>query len=391
MGGHPLTGPIDFASRESQVLINPRMPTEQAERLTGWLEQIDLPENHVFVLTSGSTAVSDAQFKWVALSKPAVLAAAKGSNEHLACTPTDVWLHPLPDFHVGGVGIWTRAMLSGSEVVKLDPEGGWNATEYHRLARDSGATLSSLVPTQLHDLVAAGLESPPTMRSILVGGAALAADLYRRARELGWPVLRTYGMTETASQTATEALSVLMSTAAAEQRLDVLPHLEVGIEAESGRIQVRGSSLLSGYVSLDSSGHPHFWDPKDSNGWFTAEDLGQLENRKLRILGRTQERIKIGGETSNLAMLRQILEEVCVTLGLANGAVLLPLPDIRLETVIALVVESRVSQASREELSRMFAERVLPFERARQVLEVPEIPRTPLGKVKWAELSALVR
>ena len=74
-----------------------------------------------------------------------------------------------------------------------------------RLA-DRGVTHTSLVPTQVHDLVKADLRAPETLKAIVVGGGHLDAATGRLARTLGWPVLASYGMTEAASQIATQTL-----------------------------------------------------------------------------------------------------------------------------------------------------------------------------------------
>ncbi len=74
---------------------------------------------------------------------------------------------------------------------------------------EGAVTLTSLVPTQVHDLVQCALACPPSLRAVVVGGAELDPVLGERARELGWPVLQSYGMTEAASQVATASLASL--------------------------------------------------------------------------------------------------------------------------------------------------------------------------------------
>ena len=58
---------IDFESSESHLLLNPRMPREERERLERIAGAVSLP-GHVFVATSGSTGA----IKLVALSKGAL-------------------------------------------------------------------------------------------------------------------------------------------------------------------------------------------------------------------------------------------------------------------------------------------------------------------------------
>jgi O-succinylbenzoic acid--CoA ligase len=366
------------------------MSETQSKRLTDWLHVASHLIGHVFILTSGSTAASEADYKWVALSKQAILAAATGSNSHLECTQDDVWLHCLPNFHVGGIGIWARALLADNKVVELDLSSGWDPHRFEAAARQSAATLASLVPTQVHDLITENLLAPKSLRAILVGGAALSDDTYIKACDLGWPILRTYGMSETASQVATESLD-----APHERRMggdtvyQVLPHLEAKQNSE-GKICVKGLSVLTAYISLDTKGNPHLWDPKTEDGWVLTEDLGTVNGGRLRMLGRAKDRIKIGGELVNLAVLRETFEVHLPEALAADQFALLAVPDDRLESVIALVTEATVEDDAADAVVTSFNESVLPFERIRERYKLDAIPRSDLGKVKWAELSTLL-
>ena len=194
--------PVDFQSKDNQALLNPRMAPELAKNLKARLSAAENLTSHVFVLTSGSTAASEADFKWVALSKQAILASAKGSNEFLDSNRTDVWFHTLPSFHVGGLGIYARAELSGAKISFPIYE-NWDPEAFTQQIEAVKATLTSLVPTQVFDLVSRNLQGPPTLRAIIVGGGALSDGLYQQAKALNWPVLPSYGLSETASQAAT--------------------------------------------------------------------------------------------------------------------------------------------------------------------------------------------
>jgi O-succinylbenzoic acid--CoA ligase len=394
MAGNLFLGPIDLLSDENHVLANPRMPREQLKRLTSWVDVAASFRAHVFVLTSGTGAVSPGELKLVALPKVAILASAEASNSHLSCSSDDVWLHCLPDFHVGGIGIWARSFLARGSVSVLQPTHGWDAQQFVDAANRAGATLSSLVPAQLHDLVKLRLAAPSGIRAVLVGGGALPDATYAGARELGWPILRTYGMSETASQVATESLEDLPHRRT-DSRTDsgvsyqILSHLEGSTNAE-GRLCVRGASLFSGYISLDSMGRPHFWDPKDSDGWFATEDLADVKGRCLEIRGRTSDRLKIGGEIASLAALQKVLEAQMADLPGSDKVALLALPDERLESVVALVAEAAVREEVIAELVDRYNAAVMPFERIRRQFVVERIPRTELGKIRRAELLTLL-
>ena len=342
---------IDWTSDASVALLNPRMPEEEQRRLEALVP--DLPA-HVWLATSGTGG----RLKLAGLSKRAILASAAAVNRHLESHASDRWCCPLPTFHVGGLGIHARAFLSGAEVVTIR----WDP---HRFAGLPGVTLASLVPAQVSDLVATGLEAPAQLRAIVVGGGALGHALYKRAHALGWPVLPSYGMTECASQVATARPG--------SEELLLLDHVAARTEPD-GRLALRSEALLTGYVAEEG-----LVDPK-VDGWFVTEDLGSVEGRALRIEGRRGEVIKIGGETVDLGRLDQILAEI------EREAAVVAVPDERLGSVIVLAVASGDPDA----VAATFNARVLPFERARRAVGVAGIPRTELGKLIRGKLAEWV-
>ena len=338
---------LDFRSDESHLLLNPRLPHEERERLERLYESAPRLRAHVWMATSGTTGA----LKLVALSRHAILASAAAVNRHLGSSSADVWCCVLPTFHVGGLGIHARASLSGARVVSAlwDPEG------FIEICNRERVTLASLVPAQVRDL--ASMEPPRDLRAIVVGGGAMAPGLYEHARAKGWPLLPSYGMTETSSQVATATFN--------GPELVLLGHMEARTEPD-GRIALRGDALLTGYA-----GENGFDDPK-VDGWFITPDLGTVRGRTLEIQGRSTDFVKIGGESVDLNRLDRILAEI------TPEAAVVAVPDDRLGHVIHLIVAA----GDMDRIARQFNERVLPFERARQVHAVAEIPRTPLGKLR---------
>ncbi len=367
---------VDWESEENSVFINPRFSTEQKDYLfQGIREATNHLKGHVFILSSGTTASSSQDLKWVALSKKAFLAAAASSNHHLRSDHSDIWLHSLPEFHVGGLSIWARSYLSRAQVVCFEK---WNCEVFQSELVRQKATLTSLVPTQVYDLVQGQCPSPKSLRAVLVGGGALSNSLYTQARKLGWPLLPTYGMTETCSQVATASLSSLEHPIVTFENempeLEVLSHLKVRV-GEENRIQICGDSLFTGYIERGV-----FADPKIS-GWFHSQDRGELSGNLLKILGRVGDFIKIGGESVEVGRLRSIFEEGRIQLGICKDVVLCPVPDDRLGHVIHLFAERALSEEDLKQLSEYYNRRVLAFEKIRRCHRIDQIPRTELGKL----------
>ena len=310
------------------------MPSAERARLERMVPEIDA---HVFVATSGSTG----EIKLVALSKQAILASAAAVNERLEVTSRDIWAAVLPTFHVGGLGVYTRCHISGARALSMP----WEP----RAFAESEATIASLVPAQVQDLIAEGLTPSKTLRAILVGGG-----IFNIARS-EWPTLPSYGMTE------------CCSTIAVNDTL--LGHIEARNESD-GRLAFRGPSLFTGYATEQG-----LVDPK-IGGWFVSEDLGEVDGRTLRVAGRASDFVKIGGESVDLKRLDHILFELA-----GDDAAIVAVADERLGHVIHLATTIDRSFAD------AFNERVHPFERIREVHRVGSIPRSPLGKLLRAQLT----
>jgi o-succinylbenzoate---CoA ligase len=325
---------IDFESSESHLLLNPRMPDAERKRLEGIVPNIAA---HVFVATSGSTGA----IKLVVLSKQAILASAAAVNERLEVTSRDVWAAVLPPFHVGGLGVYARCHLAGARALTMP----WDP----RAFAESEATIASLVPAQVRDLVIAGLRPSKTLRTILVGGGIFEMGMSE------WPALPSYGMTECCSTIAIEGT--------------LLNHIEARREPD-GRLSFRGPSLLTGYATEHG-----LIDPK-VGGWLISEDLGDVNGRTLRVEGRAGDFVKIGGESVDLKRLDRILHELA-----GNDAAIFAAPDDRLGHVIHLATTVEPSFVD------AFNDRVHPFERIREVHRVESIPRSPLGKLLRAKLD----
>lgn len=336
------------------ILINPRTPDR--DRIEKLLSSITDFPNHTWIATSGSSGNP----KFVALSQVALYASAQAVNQHLDITQSDIWINPLPLFHVGGLGIQKRAELSHSKVIPLER---WDPHAFCALMQEEKATFSSLVPTQVFDLVLNQLVCPKNVRGIIVGGGKLDETLSSQAKDLGWPLLASYGLTECASQVATGA-----------SQLKILPHITLKIVND--HIWIKSPSLLSAYALL--SKNIEIIDPK-VDGWFETEDRGELNPPFLNIYGRDSSFIKIGGESVNLTHLESHFTQVKLELNPSFDSALFATPDPRLGRVIHLAVAT-TPQPQVEALSVAYNARVHPYERIRHIHYLDSIPRSPLGK-----------
>lgn len=343
------------AERGDALLLNPRMPANIRERVLA-ADFPDLPQ-HVWIATSGTGG----RLKVVALPWASLEASAHSVNCHLAATASDVWLSPLPPFHVGGLGMMVRAHLSGAVHVAFDQP--WNAVHFAAAVEAAGATLSAVVPTQVHDLVQARRCAPHSLRAVVVGGGELAESLRAEAASLGWPLLPSYGLTEAASQVATAV--------AGQTSFDWLPLLgHIEARTTDGVLEIRGSSLLTGWMIFD--GDAAQWSDPKCDGWYRTSDRAELRGRELRILGRVDDLVKIRGELVDLAALERDLQSR-VTLG---EVLLRGVWDQRNGTSLEVVAENA---AAADQARAVQALVFPPYARPRE-FKLGKAERTALGK-----------
>ncbi|MDP7740507.1 MAG: o-succinylbenzoate--CoA ligase [Lentisphaeria bacterium] len=235
---------------------------------------------------------------------------ARGANTNLPLVPGDRWLLALPLYHVGGLAILFRCLLSGAAVA-LAPADRPVGESVSR----TRATHLSVVPAQLGRLLRQQLASEQ-LRAVLVGGARLPAAVAAEALEAGLPLHTTYGSTEMASQiTATPPGTGQDDLHTCGK---VLPYREIKI-SDDGEILVRGSTLFDGYLTTDG-----VRAAVDRDGWFATGDRGELDDQlRLVVHGRVDNMFISGGEN---VQPEEIEARLCESEGVAE-AVVLPVPD----------------------------------------------------------------
>ncbi len=362
---------------DGSVLIAEPAPSEEGRMLAQYARDELQVRDWCFFQTSGTEGIR----KWVGLTKEALILSARAVNAHFDITARDHWLLALPAYHVGGFGILARSVASGSKVTQL--EGKWDAAAFVQKCAEAGATLASLVPTQIFDLVAEQLRAPATMRVVLVGGGALNRELEEAALDLGWPIRRTYGMTETASGVAAQT--------APGGDMEVLPIWNVRTNAE-GVLTVSGAALAKGYAICEAERWR--WEAIPADGMRTRDRveviLNEAGRRCIRFLGRESGIVKILGELVALEPIQDRIEMLKLQLGLRDAdAAVCDVADGRKESRLVLTV-CRMNVSDSAKLQNCLNKILRPFEHIHEVRVIDAIPRSELGKVRLAELRALL-
>lgn len=286
------------------------------------------------VHTSGTTGTP----RSVVLTRAHVLHNALGVAAALGHDRGERWLCPLPLSHVGGLMVLLRSAIYGTTAV------------LGRADRDD-VTIASLVPTQLNRLIAR--PPPPTLRVVMLGGAPADPTLLTRAREAGWPVAPTYGLTQACS-----AVTVA-EPGDTETSGHPLPGLEVEI-AEDGEIVVEGPF-----------------------GRLETGDLGHRDARgRLIVDGRKVDTIVSGGEN---VMPTEVEAALLAHPAVAEAGVF-GRPDPEWGEAVTAHVVLR-ADADPAELRAFAAQRLARFKVPKSIEPVASLPRNPSGKLLRRDLS----
>jgi O-succinylbenzoic acid--CoA ligase len=336
-----------------------------------------LPElrGHVLFETSGSSGTP----KWIALSKTALLASAAAVNRHLGVTRTSCWGLALPLHHVGGFGVTARAHEAGCRFARFNWR--WDAAAFAAWLTENEVTHTSLVPTQVHDLVKARIRTRHSLRAVVVGGGHLDVETGSAARALGWPVLASYGMTEAASQIATQDLAALEEPYQPSP-LPLLPIWQAE-STEDGRLRIAGPALFSGKLIHD--GETWHYEPRLSE-WHLTEDNVKLENGYLTPIGRADSLVKVLGELVDPQEIERELSALSGGALVSGSFVVVAVPDARTEHRLIPVFDSKADAGVIRDALSAHAKQAPGFRRLGPAVTLDSFPRSPLGKPLRAEI-----
>lgn len=410
-----------FKNQKTYTLLNPRMELKLQEKIFKATAIVAL-EDHFWLASSGTENFRADAIKMIALSKEALRCAALSVCATQKITAQDVYLNTLPYFHVSGLSTLARAEVSGCKHISIEalnedavgsvvqgPHGDsgvafnkdftkesiaedvakaseraslrsstavakWNAPYFAQKLREHHVSITSLVPTQIFDLVVAQIPAPECLRFVYVGGGAVSHSLQLKAESLGWKLVHTYGMTETAA---------MMAYGSRSSSYEVFPHIQDIRSTESGQLEILSPALLTGYLFISlTQEHSEFKDPKQ-DGWFSSGDQVRILGRTLQVLGRDSELVKIKGESVSLLKINARLQDVRAQLEIPHNAVVIALPEERDGFKLLLVVEKSFDPQMMEALNKA----LLPFERLQECRVIDHIPMTSLNKVQLAALK----
>lgn len=313
------------------------------------VEQTVSPDTALVLQTSGSTGYP----KRVELSAGALRAAASASAARIG---SGQWLLSLPINYIAGAQILMRSIWSDTQPVVLT--GGISpdslAEAVSRMSESN--RYLSLVPTQLRRIwqhiqtAPALLTTLREFECILVGGQQPDAKLVAELRQLGVPLVLSYGLTETAGGCVYDGIPLDGTSV----RLD-----SVGV------IEISGPQLAEGV-----------------GPWFRTADLGEISEGKLQVLGRVDRVINSGG----LKIALDLVEQKTLDIPGVEDCCAVALEDSDWGQRIGLLISGAPKFDPRVWLRAELGVAAVPL----RILNRAQIPRLDSGKTDYESARTLL-
>ncbi len=347
---------IAYEGSTQLALLHPDASAEDERHLRDALRTFELDAGTMTLLsTSGSTGVP----KRVELSRAAWRAHAEASIAHLGLRSDDRWLVTLPLAHTGGLSIVVRCRVAGATVV-LDKPRKLGPAFAQQLASHAQVTRLSLVPAQLACLLDEKVLPWRALRSVLVGGQAAPPALVARALDAGWPLVTSYGMTETCGMCVASAIGA--RTQAVGQ-----PLLDVTLRLVEERLELSTPARAT---------RVHGAAPFTTDGWLRTEDRACLTADGLVLLGRADDVIVSSGHKVDPL---EVEAQLATLPGVAACAVFGAPHAVHGSTVTAVIVPR--PGADLVALRTPAPTGLAAHKRPRRVVFVDALPLLPSGKV----------
>jgi long-chain acyl-CoA synthetase len=354
------------------------IPGQGGRRAPGSV-QPELPRDAAIVrLTSGTTGKP----RGVVVTAAQLLADARNICATMGLRPEDTLVAAIPLGHAYGfVHLWMSLVTLGSRLLLLEQPLPAMLVE----AISGAGPLVMPGTPYLFDLVlqAGGKRRFKGLRLCLSAGAPLPERLSRAFKErFGLPIRTFYGASECGgiSFDGSRDGSVpdgCVGTPLEGVRVTMIP--EPGSDGGAGRICVESEAVGLGYLPADPKGALQ-------PGRFMTSDLGGWdEGGRLRITGRLDRMINVGGRKVDPAEVEAVLRD----LPGVRQAVVFGAPDRqRGQAVCALLVAGR--GLTREAVLAACGARLARFKIPRRVEFVAKIPENARGKTDRHALAALV-
>jgi len=302
------------------------------------------------------------------------------------------YLTPFPAGHVAGFNFLLRPFVTGTDMVFMDR---WDPALAAELVERHRVRLSGGTPFHLQGLLDAARRDARDLSSLAsysLGGTGVTPEHVAAADRAGFAGSRSYGLTEHSTVSVGWRDMSLAQRAQTDGRLQPGTRVRIVDEFErdlpagaEGEILTRGPELFIGYTDarLDVQAFT-------ADGWFRTGDVGRLDAANcLTLTDRKKDIVIRGGENIS----SQEVERVLALHPAVRDVAVVAEPDPRYgERVCAFVVLEPAAGLDLDAVQRHFAAAGVARQKTpERLICLAELPRTASGKVRKADLRAMLR
>jgi fatty-acyl-CoA synthase len=326
-----------------------------------------------------------------------------GAADCLGLSQRDTVMPVVPMFHANAWGMPFTAVFFGAKQVLPGP--GPTPADLCQLIQDEKVTVAGGVPTIWMGVLQAlqtGKYDVSSLRCLPCGGSAPPPALMEAyEKQVGVPILHAWGMTELSPVGSVSRLKPHLEKAPPEVRFAYLtkqglpvPGIELkaidglGMEVPwdgkaMGELVARGPWVAASYYN-----DPRSAESFTADGWFRTGDVVTIdEEGYIQITDRAKDVIKSGGEwISSVDLENTLMGHPKV----AEAAVIaIPHEKWQERPLACVVPKPDAGDLTAEELLAFLAERVARWWLPDEIVFLPEIPKTSVGKFDKKVLRAL--
>lgn len=322
------------------------------------------PEQIAVIMNTSATA---GKFKSVPLRWKQIRNHVHASREALGAYECDNWLMVLPIFHISGLSILFRSLYNAAGVTILNK---FEEETVLALIKGKEINMVSLVPTALNRMI--DQITVHNLRVILLGGEFISNQLAQKCLDKRLPVYKTYGMTETTSQSTTFCILDF------PEKLDSVGRPLLGVEIAIrdadqegiGEIWIKSPMLMYGYIGDSTIG-----------GYFNTGDMGRLDSSGfLYVYNRRSDLIISGGEN----IYPKEIENTLYGLQEVKECAVAGREDDRWGQVPVLYL---VSDMEKEEVFTYLSKHLSKYKMPKEIVYLEELPKNDTGKILRRELQ----
>lgn len=339
------------------------------------LEPVPYRDPALYLYTSGTTGKP----KGVVLSHSNLATNVESCQLAGEFDQRDSFLCLLPFFHTYAItGTILLPLLQGSKMVLVDR---FQPTKVMKLIEDHAISVFLAIPSMYRVLAhSEGDFKLDSVRFPISGGEPLplaVAEAFEK--RFGVPIFEGYGQTE--------ASPVITLNVPAKRKSGTvgpaLPGVEIAIWDEQkspvgtdviGEIMVRGPNVMQGYYNL-----PDETAKTITREWLHTGDLGKMDSEGfVTITGRKKDLIISAGEN---IYPREIEDVLAQHPKVKEVAVIGVKDEVRGEVPKAFVIAREGMTVDEKELRHFCRENLAGYKVPKHFAVVPDLPRTPTGKV----------